>query len=97
MPTDQEAIDAALAYVAREGLVDPGIALATKPEWIRRVDGAVVVGYNSADFARTGDPRTSLLGTSPIRVDEATGACSEITMAEFFELFGDDEEPREDS
>jgi len=89
MLTDQQAIDKALAYIADRELVDGSVQLATKPEWIKRIPGAVVVGYNSAEFAETEDPTVGLLGNMPIRVNAATGECREVTMDEYFELYED--------
>jgi hypothetical protein len=34
-----------------------------------------------------------LVGNMPIRVEEATGACRELSMDEYFELYEDDDEP----
>lgn len=90
MLTDQKAIETAFAYIAQNQLVDDTVPLAVKPEWIKRVPDAIVVGYNSAAFVETEDPSVGLLGNMPIRVEEATGACRELTMDEYFKLYEDD-------
>jgi hypothetical protein len=93
MLTDQQAIDAAFAFIIETGIVDKGVRLAAKPRWVKRVPGAVVVGYNSVEFVETDDSRVGLVGNMPIRVEEATGACRELSMDEYFELYEDDDEP----
>ncbi len=94
MLTDQQAIDAAFAFITENEVVDKGVRLAAKPQWVKRVSGAVVVvGYNSVEFVETDDSRVGLVGNMPIRVDEATGACRELSMDEYFELYEDDDEP----
>jgi hypothetical protein len=87
MLTDQQAMTMAFAYIEENHLVDGAVPIATKPEWIVRRPGAVLVGYNSAEFVRTGDPAAGLLGNLPIRVDEATGACRVLTMDEYVERY----------
>src|SRR5262245_40455951 len=87
MLTDQQAIDAALAYIAANNLVDDGVRVATKPEWIARVPAAVLVGYNSAEFVETEDAMVGLLGNMPIRVDDMTGTCRALSMDEYFEVY----------
>jgi hypothetical protein len=87
MLTDQQAMEIALAYIAANDLVDDGVRVATKPEWIVRSPGVVMVGYNSAEFVATEDPMVGLLGNMPIRVDENTGTCRPLSMDEYFELY----------
>ncbi|MFG1889041.1 YrhB domain-containing protein [Micromonospora sp. NPDC049051] len=87
MMTDQQAIDRALAYLADNHVVDDDVRLVVRPEWIRRMPGVVVVGYNSAEFVETGDPAARLVGNMPIRVEESTGDCRALSMNEYFELY----------
>jgi hypothetical protein len=87
MLTDEQATEIAFAYIAEHELVDPGVQVATKPEWILRTPGAVTIGYNSAEFVKTEDPMVGLLGNLPIRVDESTGACRELSMNEYLEQY----------
>jgi hypothetical protein len=87
MLTDQQAIEIAFAYIAEHELVEPGVRVATKPEWILRQPGAVLIGYNSSEFLATEDPMVGLLGNMPIRVDDTTGTCRELSMDEYLEQY----------
>ncbi|GAB3158520.1 hypothetical protein GCM10027290_61940 [Micromonospora sonneratiae] len=87
MLTDQQAIDRAFAYLTGNRIVGGDVRLAVKSEWIKRVPGAVVVGYNSARFVETGDPAVTLLGNMPIRVEESTGECRELGISEYFDIY----------
>lgn len=87
MLTDEEAIAIALDHVRANEPVAEGIELAVDPEHIKRVPGAVIVGYTSAEFLATRDPANALVGSLPIRVDEETRECSAITLAEYLELY----------
>ncbi|MGW0432234.1 hypothetical protein ACWDV4_06770 [Micromonospora sp. NPDC003197] len=90
MLTDQRAIDLALAYIANNHLVDVDVQLAVKPEWVKRLPGAVVVGYNSVEFAGADDPTVSLVGNMPIRVEESSCECRELSMEEYLALYESD-------
>lgn len=96
MLTDQQAIDRALAFIAEHRIVSDDVRLTAKPEWVRRVPGAVVVAYDSAEFVEHGNAAMRLVGNLPIRVAESTGECRLLSLDEYFEIYGADDGDGED-